>query len=160
MKADAETTLDYDWRLVADKSECGGAEWQPAGSPAYHVGTCAHMCRGISSMFVFGTNDYGTTRCDEKGACKCWCEIAATRDGTCTIISHSGFRLYKYEKGEIYLTDNDQNINYYIKLKKLRKINHSLNILAIKKSDAVGDQSCDSGLSKDSSCNLKGNLNQ
>ena len=46
-------------------------------------------------MFAVGTNDYGTIRC-ENGKCNCICETVATTDGTCSIISHSGYRLYKF----------------------------------------------------------------
>ena len=47
-------------------------------------------------MFAFGTNDYGTVRCGETG-CSCYCETAASSEGTCSEGFHLGFRLYKYK---------------------------------------------------------------
>ena len=46
-------------------------------------------------MFVFGTNDFGNSRCFEDG-CKCLCETSATEEGTCDRIKHDGYRLYQY----------------------------------------------------------------
>ena len=112
LNVDEETTLDYDWKLVADKSECSGAEEWADYLPTttiykywtFNIGTCAHMCRGISSMFAFGTSDYGPNgynRC-KRGVCACICETAAAPDGTCNLKTHSGYRAYKYTKGKMY----------------------------------------------------------
>ena len=71
---------------------------------------CASSCEKISSMFAFGTNEYGTDRCkedEEDGTtCKCICETAATSDGVCNQISHSGYRLYTYKH-------DGKGINYF-----------------------------------------------
>ena len=80
--------------LVSEKRECGGSEIH-AGTLAT-VDKCANSCNGKSSMFAFGTNDYGTVRCGETG-CSCYCETAASSEGTCSENSHPGFRLYKYK---------------------------------------------------------------
>jgi len=82
------------WLLVSEKRECGGSEiW--AGHLAT-VDECAKSCYGRSSMFAFGTNDYGMERCWE-GGCSCYCETAASSEGTCSEGFHLGFRLYKYK---------------------------------------------------------------
>ena len=95
------TILD-DWHLVSDNSECSGSE---EGQGKFEtIFECAEKCQGVSSMFAFGTNDYGTIRC-ENGKCSCFCETAATIDGSCSIVSHSGFRLYKFlqnAQGRVY----------------------------------------------------------
>ena len=53
-------------------------------------------------MFAYGTNDYGKTRCYKNRTCTCLCETLADQNGTCTQISHSGYRLYRYvEKGKL-----------------------------------------------------------
>ena len=46
-------------------------------------------------MFALGTNDFGVNRCNRKG-CKCLCETSAEDDGTCDVVSHKGYRLYKF----------------------------------------------------------------
>ena len=60
---------------------------------------CANKCSGLSSMFAFGTNDFGTQRCDLNGFCKCICETSATKEGFCHQMSHSGYRLYGFGAG-------------------------------------------------------------
>ena len=56
---------------------------------------CANECNiHDASVFAFGTNDFGSPRCNEKG-CYCLCEPAANADGTCERVSHSGYNLYK-----------------------------------------------------------------
>ena len=99
------------WKLVSNKAECGGAEladWNIGdGRPlTFDVGYCADRCKGISTMFAFGTNDYSGNRCYPKNnypnkGCNCLCETAAKADGTCTSTGHSGYRLYRYESGKI-----------------------------------------------------------
>ena len=86
--------LTLEWLLVSEKKECGGSE--------FHIGAlstideCSKSCYGRSSMFAFGTNDYGTIRCWENG-CSCYCETAASSEGTCSQSNHNGYRLYKYK---------------------------------------------------------------
>ena len=58
---------------------------------------CAKACWGISSMFTYGTNDYGEKKCGTQG-CPCWCETA-TKEGTCQMIDATGYNLYKYIGG-------------------------------------------------------------
>ena len=82
-----------EWGLVAEKKECSGSEIHIA---ALHVvDECASRCKGVASMFVFGTNDYGEARCWDEG-CSCYCETSATEEGTCSTVNHRGYRLYKY----------------------------------------------------------------
>ena len=77
------------WRVVGNKMECSGAE---QGQGKMTIDQCSEKCTGISDMFAFGTNDYGTPRCSD-GKCQCLCETAS-KDGTCQITDHAGYRLY------------------------------------------------------------------
>ena len=89
--------LALEWVLVQEKTECSGSESFIGEFPS--ISGCASQCKMVSSMFAFGTNDYGTERCNNDG-CKCLCETSATEEGTCTIVNHNGYRLYKYSKGK------------------------------------------------------------
>ena len=60
---------------------------------------CAAACKALSSMFAFGTNDYGKTRCSGL-KCACLCETSASSDGTCKEVGNTGYRLYKYISGD------------------------------------------------------------
>ena len=74
--------------------ECSGSETRNKGVST--VDECSKICKGQSSMFAYGTNDYGNERCTSTG-CTCYCETAASMDGTCSQRSHTGYRLYKYK---------------------------------------------------------------
>ena len=65
------------------------------------IDECAKTCNGVASMFAFGTNDFGVTRCYSDG-CTCLCETGAKDDGTCDAVDHSGFRLYRYGASSKY----------------------------------------------------------
>ena len=85
--------------MVAEKKECDGSEIAYRYDEKIStVGECANKCQESSSMFIFGTNDFGNPRCNE-GACWCICETSATSVGTCNQIPHDGYRLYRYSKG-------------------------------------------------------------
>ena len=85
------------WELVAEKKECSGSEISKGKQSSLE--DCAEQCGGMASMFIFGTKDYGTIRCNDVG-CGCLCETSATTDGLCDQVDHNGFRLYKYvDKG-------------------------------------------------------------
>ena len=66
--------------------ECSGAETAFYSIPT--INDCADKCFGLSEMFAYGTNDYGTDRTQT-----CLCETAA-KDGTCDASTHNGYRLY------------------------------------------------------------------
>ena len=105
------------WSLVGEKKECSGSEDDKGTLES--IASCASECKGEASMFAFGTNDFGNSRCDSKG-CRCLCETSATKQGTCDIINHAGYRLYKYTSGqlsyelynEILLIKNDLDFKY------------------------------------------------
>ena len=86
------------WLLEEEKVECTGDE-VPQGR-LNDVESCAKACKDTSSMFIYGTNDFGEDRCYANG-CECTCETSALADGTCTTASHNGYRLYKYVKSAI-----------------------------------------------------------
>ena len=88
--------------MVGEKQECGGKEELMGRMES--VEECAEACTGVSSMFIFGTNDFGKKRCNWKG-CKCYCETSAAADGTCKVKNHRGYRLYRYDTwGNISIT--------------------------------------------------------
>ena len=78
-------------------------KWQIMKLIDAEVEICAMECRGISTMFAVGTNDYpndyGGSRCYESH-CNCLCETAANADGTCNQATHNGYKLYTYQKGK------------------------------------------------------------
>ena len=82
--------------MVAEKKYCSGSELHKGKLQS--VDDCASICKGVASMFVFGTNEFGVNRCDSIG-CKCFCETSAMDQGTCNQIDHNGYRLYKYITG-------------------------------------------------------------
>ena len=82
--------------LVEEEKECDGSEILFMNEDSKKsIIDCANECRNRASMFIFGTNDFGNDRCSEHG-CSCSCETSATPDGTCTTVSNSGYRLYKF----------------------------------------------------------------
>ena len=82
--------------MVAEKKECSGTEVQVG--KFHSLADCGSACKGVASMFVVQTGDFGGTRCVSE-RCECYCEISATYLGTCDIIDNKGYRLYKYNSG-------------------------------------------------------------
>ena len=96
--------------MVEEKKECSGQEYSAGFYSEIH--DCASSCKGKSSMFIFGTNEFGNNRCNMPGkptGCACICEVAASGYGTCDTIGHTGYNLYKYSKG-------NSNVFYYLVL--------------------------------------------
>ena len=92
-----------------EKHECYAKDMKDHEILHYLYGTiddCANECRGHSTMFAVGTNDFGTNdfpRCN-KGKCSCICETSASKDGQCYQYPHNGYRLYKYQPtGQFYV---------------------------------------------------------
>ena len=54
---------------------------------------CAKKCRGVSSLFIFGTRPLG---CSVYG-CKCHCEIDASSDGSCAYVPNKDKQLYSID---------------------------------------------------------------
>ena len=59
---------------------------------------CAKACKGQSSIFSFGTNDFGKQKCKD-GVCMCLCETEASSDGSCPLYRNKGYRLYQFDPG-------------------------------------------------------------
>ena len=76
------------WRVLGDKMECTGEESLFDSIPT--IDECADKCEGISELFAYGTNDYGSDT-----AQTCACETVA-KDGTCKTKQTDGYRLYIY----------------------------------------------------------------
>ena len=101
-----------EWSLVEEKKECSGDEISKGrmNSP----GECANACKGVASMFAFGTNDFGVPRCDGNG-CQCLCETAAADDGSCDSVQHKGYRLYRFRAvGKCILKINPTQASFYV----------------------------------------------
>ena len=81
------------WNIVSEKKECTGSEIHKGKFSTTEE--CATQCSGISFMFIFGTNDFGTTRCSNEG-CDCFCETSSVSPGSCDTQTNDGYRLYKY----------------------------------------------------------------
>ena len=104
---------DKNWILVAEKAECEG----PYGWPyevwkgfLSDVDSCAEACKGDSSMFTFGTNDFGREFCrynNDYDGCSCTCELLVHSNGTCKkgLLASPGYRLYRIEKGKMSVVD-------------------------------------------------------
>jgi hypothetical protein len=59
------------------------------------LGACFKVCREWSRMIVYGTNEFGMTRCSKGKGCACYCERAATK--VCKKrVAHKGFNLYLF----------------------------------------------------------------
>ena len=103
--------MPSDWKRVAHEKECGGSEKSMGTKKT--LSDCADSCREISSMFIYGTNDFGENKCKLFGAeeCPCYCETSA-KNGKCKMVDNSGYWLYKYvevKKGEGTKTSLTQN---------------------------------------------------
>ena len=88
------------WIFVAAKKECGDDvpnESHPESEGIKTIDDCANTCKGKSTMFAFGTNDFELNRCTVEG-CRCLCELSASEDGTCKEVENIGYRLYKYRR--------------------------------------------------------------
>ena len=82
-----------EWSLVQEQKECDGEEVVKGRMDS--IDQCVEACNGVSSMFAFGTNDFGENRCYSNG-CECICETAARDNGICYMNDHKGYRLYKF----------------------------------------------------------------
>jgi len=84
-----------DWELVAEQKECKGHE-KYAGSKKT-LEECAYSCQRLTYMFIYGTNDFGESKCSSSG-CECYCELQSEA-GKCdgVPITHKGYRLYRYK---------------------------------------------------------------
>ena len=82
--------------MAEEKKECDGLEFNVGKVTS--ISECASSCEKKASMFIFGTNDFGFSpaRCDDGGSCECSCETSAAAAGECNMISHNGYRLYKF----------------------------------------------------------------
>ena len=86
-----------DIALVAEKKECDGAKIAFGNNDVHSLKECAMGCQMIeASMFIFGTNDFGSTGCNEDGnkGCRCYCETSSTQ-GECQQKDNNDYRLYK-----------------------------------------------------------------
>ena len=85
---------DLDYQLVALRAECEGKEIFK--KTHLSLNACANACRGISQMFMYGTNQFGVTRCYGDKGCDCYCEMATSNYECNKQLHHGGYNLYKY----------------------------------------------------------------
>ena len=70
---------------VQRNAECSGSEIEKALQRNARRRHCADACEGVSSMFLFSRRQN-----------RCFCETAATPEGTCDVIDIRGWTLFKY----------------------------------------------------------------
>ena len=78
---------------IAEKVYCAGKEVYKGYTSLL---TCATQCKGISQMFIFGTNKHGRPRC-KNGKCACYCEYTTTEFKCNKRAAHDGYILYSYK---------------------------------------------------------------
>ena len=78
------------YELVAVSKECTGSE-SFLGNLA-KVKECAERCKNSASMFTFSRNSNG---CYTSG-CACYCQTAASANGTCNQKYSTSYKLYRY----------------------------------------------------------------
>jgi hypothetical protein len=79
--------------LVEKGHECN--DWEKNMGYRKTLGACFKVCREWSTMLVYGTNEFGMTRCSKGKGCACYCERAATK--VCKKrVAHKGFNLYLF----------------------------------------------------------------
>ena len=91
-----------DWILVHKKKGCSSGSGKHIGN--VEISQCAEKCRAISSMFIFGTNEFGYAdgygkRCNGN-VCDCYCDTQTPSDGYCPSKDQDGYNLYKFVDGE------------------------------------------------------------
>ena len=87
--------------MAEEKARCEGPKKENEKKET--IEECANMCRGVSSMFIYGTNDYGNRGCFIDGAgtgCMCLCELSSV-EGKCNKVEDEKFRLYRYKTNNI-----------------------------------------------------------
>ena len=103
--------LSLGFKKLAAKVECGPNHTDKGYKKTAY--DCAKACAGTASMFIYGTNSFGTKRCNSKG-CRCWCEHG-TRS-FCQKKRHTGYNLY--------VTHSNDKSKFWYKL-SLRVTNYS-----------------------------------
>ena len=85
------TTTAPQFSLVEKARECKGAE-KHLGRVAT-VAECAAKTSAFGAkFFIYGTNEFGTSRCNGQG-CQCYAEVPGSL--TCRTTHHRGYNLYK-----------------------------------------------------------------
>ena len=77
--------------LVGQKTKCKGSGSNQGKVTS--VSECEALCADASSMFSFGTNDFGGEKC-VNGNCECVCEEYTQADSDCEQVVSTGYRLY------------------------------------------------------------------
>ena len=85
--------VDVYWRWAEDKKSCKG--YTDKGYKKT-IKQCADSCFGATSAFVYGTNDFGRSKCESRG-CPCYCITGAQEDGSCSAYTNNvGYRYFKF----------------------------------------------------------------
>ena len=86
-----ENLLDYE--LVERGTECAGSGRSQGEKETLEA--CAASCRSSAQLFVYGTREFGTSKCSIK-KCECWCQDETENRKCKNTISNAGFNLYKF----------------------------------------------------------------
>ena len=82
---------------IGDKLRCDSSRWMKKGQ-LESIGECAQSCHGVSSVFIYGTTEWGLSKfCrGTPPKCACYCETSADNEGKCSLRSNRNYNLYKY----------------------------------------------------------------
>ena len=92
---------DFETELYAEKKTCTTTPVSKGRLDS--VESCRAVCKGVASMFSFGTNDHGGNIC-HSNECPCYCEQAQLVGGTCTTTYNIKYNLYRYLNEGVYVT--------------------------------------------------------
>ena len=89
-----------DFVKVGDQQKCSmyklDVGWQKS------IELCAEICNGVTTAFIYGTNERGGRGCGvgrastTKGPCQCECESRAGKLVDCDTVKDRNFNMYKY----------------------------------------------------------------
>ena len=86
--------LNLDWELYAKGKRC--PSFGDYKGRQNTVDSCGSACKGVASMFIFGTNDLEGVGCYSGFGCDCYCATGATDQGTCTTVENNWTHLYRF----------------------------------------------------------------
>ena len=93
--------LNLDWELYAEGKRCPSLGDHKGILNS--VDSCGSVCKGVASMFIFGTNALGGSGCNSNG-CDCFCATGATDQGTCTTVENNWTHLYRFLNSGNFVT--------------------------------------------------------
>ena len=107
--------FQVDWSLKIESSKCRSRKMTISTKNSdtkiriTDIKECAKKCRGVSSLFIFGTRSLG---CSVYG-CECHCEIDASSEGSCAYVPNKDKQLYSIDD-TVSLYQFDEGNTYFI----------------------------------------------